>query len=166
MVTDIANLFKQISLGVYVVGVSSGTRKSAFTAAWVTQVSFDPLLLALSINPHGSSYSLLDSGKVFSVNVLGRDQSELACHFGTPGLTDKLAGVAWREGVTGSPLLLDALAWFDCEVTASYPAGDHRLILGRVVNGELLLPEQEPLIYRETGNLDGAERFYPVSFEA
>jgi flavin reductase (DIM6/NTAB) family NADH-FMN oxidoreductase RutF len=44
--------------------------RNAFTAAWVMQVSFDPLLLALSINPHHSSYGLLKEARAFSVNVL------------------------------------------------------------------------------------------------
>lgn len=163
MVTGIADLFKRISSGVYVVGVADGTRKSAFTAAWVMQVSFDPLLLALSVNPGSGSYALLEKGLVFSVNVLAQHQTDLARHFGMPG-ADKLAGVAWREGVTGSPLLHEVLAWFDCEVTACHPAGDHALIVGRVVEGKLLLPDQEPLTYRETGNLDGAERLFPAGF--
>ena len=56
---SIAALFQRVTQGVYVVGVAHGAVRNAFTAAWVTQVSFDPLLLALSINPHHSSYGLL-----------------------------------------------------------------------------------------------------------
>ena len=52
------------------VGVAHGGVRNAFTAAWVMQVSFDPLLLTLSINPHHSSYRLLKEGRAFSVNVL------------------------------------------------------------------------------------------------
>lgn len=48
---SVAALFQRLTQGVYLVGVSHGDRRNAFTAAWVMQVSFDPLLLALSINP-------------------------------------------------------------------------------------------------------------------
>lgn len=48
----IAALFQRLTQGVYVVGVAHGEVRKAFTAAWVMQVSFEPLLLALSINPH------------------------------------------------------------------------------------------------------------------
>ena len=48
---SIAALFQRLTQGVYVVGVAHGEARNAFTAAWVMQVSFDPLLLALSINP-------------------------------------------------------------------------------------------------------------------
>ena len=54
---SIAALFQRLTQGVYVVGVAHGEVRNAFTAAWVMQVSFDPLLLALSINPHHSSYA-------------------------------------------------------------------------------------------------------------
>ena len=48
---SVAALFQRLTQGVYVVGVAHGEVRNAFTAAWVMQVSFDPLLLALSINP-------------------------------------------------------------------------------------------------------------------
>ena len=164
MGTGMADLFKRISLGVYVVGVADGARKSAFTAAWVMQASFDPLLLVVSVNPRSASHAVLESGQVFSVNVLARQQIDLAHHFGMPGAGDKLAGVAWREGLTGCPLLDEAVAWFECEVTAHHPAGDHVLIVGRVVDGKLAKPELEPLTYQDTGNMDGAERLFPAGF--
>jgi flavin reductase (DIM6/NTAB) family NADH-FMN oxidoreductase RutF len=73
MIENMDTLFKQISLGVYVIGVSDGERQNAFTAAWVMQVSFNPPLLAISINPEHYSYQLLQKGGVCTVNVLGLD---------------------------------------------------------------------------------------------
>src|SRR4029453_12484659 len=55
MSDSIAALFQRLTQGVYVVGVAHGELRNAFTAAWVMQVSFDPLLLVLSINPDHSS---------------------------------------------------------------------------------------------------------------
>ena len=56
------------------------------------QVSFNPLLLALSIDPHHPSYRLLKEGRAFSINVLKKGQLVLAKHFARPASTDKLAG--------------------------------------------------------------------------
>lgn len=159
-----AELFRRITLGVYVVGVGARERHNAFTAAWVAPVSFQPLLLVLSINPKHSSYQLLKEGGGFSVNVLRRDQIDLAAHFGGPSQTDKLAAVDWYPGKTGAPLLEDVLARFECEMTEEYPVGDHVLIVGRVLDGVLLQPEAEPLIYRETGDMDGASMILPDRF--
>lgn len=159
-----AELFRRITAGVYVIGVADQEHHNAFTAAWVTQVSFQPLLLALSINPQHSSYKILKAGGGFSVNVLRNDQIDLAAHFGGPGQADKLSAVAWHPGKNGVPLLDDALARFECELTAEYPAGDHVLIVGKVLDGELLQPEAKPLTYRETGNMDGSTKIFPASF--
>ena len=73
------------------VGVAHGEVCNAFTAAWVMQVSFDPLLLALSINPQHSSYGLLKEGRAFSVNVLKKGQLDWPpTTIGQPALTNWL----------------------------------------------------------------------------
>jgi flavin reductase (DIM6/NTAB) family NADH-FMN oxidoreductase RutF len=105
-----SELCKYLSHGVYVVGVAAGEERNAFTAAWVMQVSFKPLLLAISINPHNYSYKLLETGGICTVNVLGQHQYHLAEHFGRSGLADKMAGLDWHTDKTGAPILSESLA--------------------------------------------------------
>jgi len=164
--TDVAALFHRLTQGVYVIGVADGERRDAFTAAWVMQVSFDPLLLALSVNPGNASAPILHAGRSFTVNVLRRGQLDLARRFGTRSGRDedKLAGVPWRAGGRGAPILEDALAWFECDLQASLPAGDHELVLGRVTGGRLEAPDAEPMTYAETGAMDGSAELYPEQF--
>ncbi len=164
MSDSIAALFQRLTQGVYVVGVAHGETRNAFTAAWVMQASFDPLLLALSINPRHSSYGLLKLGRVFSVNVLKKGQLELAAHYGRPARADKLASMDWTTGRAGAPLLREALAWFECQVVGEHPAGDHVLVLGKVIDGKLLDSKAEPMAYRETGAMDGASALFPDVF--
>ncbi len=87
------------------------------------QVSFDPLLLALSVNPGHASYPLLVAGGGFTVSVLSHDQLDLARHFGTRSgrETDKLAGIAWRPGRTGAPILVGAVAYLECRLDQPHP---------------------------------------------
>src|SRR5262245_65485707 len=113
MSRSIAALFQRLTQGVYVVGVAHGAVRNAFTAARVMQVSFDPLLLALSINPHHSSYGLLKAGRAFSVNVLKKDQLGLAEHYGQPTSANKLAETEWTTGPLGPPLLTESMVWCD-----------------------------------------------------
>jgi flavin reductase (DIM6/NTAB) family NADH-FMN oxidoreductase RutF len=164
-VADVADLFRRLTAGVYVIGVADGERRNAFTAAWLVQVSFDPLLVALSVNPEHASHPLLVGGGGFVVNVLKRDQFELARHFGTRSgrETDKLAGVAWQPAATGAPILTGALAWLDCRLERRITAGDHEIVLARPVAGEILAPDAAPLIYADTGDLDGSRELYPES---
>ncbi|HEV7364213.1 MAG TPA: flavin reductase family protein [Gemmatimonadales bacterium] len=163
---EISELFHRLTYGVYAIGVAAGEQRDAFTAAWVMQASFDPLLLALSINPHNASYRLLHAGGGFTVNVLKREQLELARRLGTRSGRDedKLAGVPWRPGRRGAPILQAALAYFDCELAGSIPAGDHELVLGRVTDGQLLDRRGAPLSYADTGDMDGSSALYPGRF--
>ena len=60
-------LFRRLTNGLYVVGVAHGEQRDGFTAAWLTQVSFDPLLVALSINPSHASFPLLVAAGTFAI---------------------------------------------------------------------------------------------------
>jgi flavin reductase (DIM6/NTAB) family NADH-FMN oxidoreductase RutF len=160
-------LFRRLTNGLYVVGVAHGEQRDGFTAAWVTQVSFDPLLVALSINPSHASFPILVAAEGFAVSILRHGQLELARHFGTQSgwAVDKLAGQRWQAAHGGAPVLLDALAYLECVLVDRRPAGDHELVLGRVVGGRVLAPEALPMTYAETDNLDGSAGLYPSTFE-
>lgn len=166
-VADVCDLFRRLTAGVYVVGVADGERRNAFTAAWLIQVSFDPLLVALSVNPGHAPFPLLVEGGGFAVSVLSRDQIHLARHFGTRSAreTDKLAGIAWRPGRGGAPILTEAVAYLECRLTQRIPVGDHEIVVGRPVAGEILRSDAIALSYADTGELDGSRELYPESFD-
>jgi flavin reductase (DIM6/NTAB) family NADH-FMN oxidoreductase RutF len=158
------DLFQRITRGVYVIGVVDGEERNAFTAACVMQASFDPLLLVLSINSGHTCYATLKSGRAFSVNVLKKGQLDLAAHYGQPSSANKLASTSWTTEITGAPLLPEALAWFECAAVTEQATGDHVLVVGKVLGAKLLDPHSEPLLYRETGDMDGASALYAKSF--
>jgi uncharacterized protein (TIGR00725 family) len=161
-------VFQRLSTGVYVIGVAHDGHANAFTAAWLTPVSFEPPLLVLSVNPEHASYPLLQRSGTFAVSVLGRGQLELAAWFGRRSGrdTDKLAGQPVHPRPSGAPVLRDAVAFVECRVEAQWSAGDHELFLARAVDGSVLRSEDEPLGSREIGNLDGADELYPPMFAA
>jgi flavin reductase (DIM6/NTAB) family NADH-FMN oxidoreductase RutF len=160
-------LFRRVSTGVYVVGVAHGSRMNAFTAAWITQVSFEPLLVALSVNPNNFSYSLLRGSGAFVVNMLKQDQLELARHFGTQSGAElnKLTGQRWRSGALGAPILEDAAAYLECRATQFLTAGDHEIVVGTAVGGEVIDDTAELMMYAQAGDLDGSSELYPERFE-
>jgi len=158
MIEDIETLVKRISHGVYVIGVGKGERQNAFTAAWVMQVSFDPLLLAISINPEHYSYQLMQESGVCTVNVLGQDQFALAEHFGRSA-PDKMAGFQWQQAVTGAPVLSESLAYLDCRVSHYADAGDHKIAVCKVVEAATL-NQGRPLLYSQTGDMDGSSELF------
>jgi len=164
MSEKLAPLFASLTHGIYVVGVAACGRKNAFTAAWVMQSSFKPPMLALSINPLHSSFALLKAGGGFTVNVLKSGQRDLAVHFGTPMVGNKLDSISWREAGRGAPILDAAMAWFECELAGESPSGDHVLVLGQVVNGGLLAEQACAMNYREMADEESAKRLLPGSF--
>ncbi len=92
----------------------------------------------------------------------------LAGRFGTDtnDARDKLSGIEWRHGLSGAPFLANALGFFDCAVRAESAAGDHRLVVGAVIDGALLRPDAQPLVYSDTGDLDGSAALFPDRFES
>jgi flavin reductase (DIM6/NTAB) family NADH-FMN oxidoreductase RutF len=160
----IADFMQTISTGVYVIGVTDGARKNAFTASSVMPVSYKPVVVAVTVGLDHASRPLLHAGKSFTINVLKGDQIDLARHFGLVSGrdTNKLAGVRWHPGLSGAPILMDTLAYIECELATIVPAGDHELVVGKVVDGAILARDEQPLQYRDTHNIDGARELYPA----
>jgi flavin reductase (DIM6/NTAB) family NADH-FMN oxidoreductase RutF len=127
---------RKIPHGVYVIGVRHGEQVNAFTGTWLTQVSFTPPLVALGVKKDSHSYEMVRQGRVFSVNLLGKDQKPVAEHFVKPAsvVGEKLAQVRHRPGKTGAPILEEAIAYFECEVRElASEGGDHAVVIGEVV---------------------------------
>jgi flavin reductase (DIM6/NTAB) family NADH-FMN oxidoreductase RutF len=141
--------------GLYAVSTGTPDRWNAFTANWVSQVSFDPPLVVVSVENTSVSLPIIRDSGHFAVHVFADEQRDLA---GTLGKTfarhpEKLNGLTFQAGDTGCPRLLDTLGWVECEVVNEMPAGDSTLVLGRVT--EAGISEQtgakEPLTMRAAG---------------
>ena len=140
-----------LTYGLYAVTVRHGEEHNVFTANWLSQVSFDPPLLALSVENDSRSIGILRASGGFTVNVLPRGAADVAGALGRRSVTDpdKLSRVEWDEGPTGRAVLRQALAAIDCAVESSLPAGDSTIFVARI-EGALLLREGEPLRMSET----------------
>jgi flavin reductase (DIM6/NTAB) family NADH-FMN oxidoreductase RutF len=101
-------------------------------ASSFTSVSMDPPLVLFCAGKTSSSWARIHEAGVFCVNVLGEEQESVSRAFSTRGV-DKFAGVAWTKGVSGSPVLTDALAWMDCSMHNEVDAGDHIVAIGRIL---------------------------------
>ncbi len=127
---------RKIPHGVYVIGVKQGNQLNAFTGTWLTQVSFTPPLVAIGVKKDNLSFRMIEQDRVFTVNILGKDHKPLAEHFVKPAsvVGEKLKEVPHRTGVTGAPILNDAIAYVECQVREIANAlGDHAVVIGEVV---------------------------------
>ncbi|HEX6817238.1 MAG TPA: flavin reductase family protein [Ktedonobacterales bacterium] len=139
--------------GLYAVSVRAGERRNAFTANWLSQVSFDPPLLALSVDNTASSLELIRAARRFVVNVYGAEQRELSGRLGKTlsRSPDKLEGIALGETASGQPYLRETLGWVEVAVESETPAGDSTLFLGRVVDAGMQRRGEDPLTMRAAG---------------
>jgi len=140
-----------LSYGLYAVTVRRGGEHAGFTANWLTQVSFDPPLLALSVESDSHSITFIQATGIFTVNVLPRGATETA---GTLGrrwakVPDKLERVGWDAGPNGCAVLHEALGYLECAVDAALPAGDSTLFVARIT-GAGVLREGPPLMMSDT----------------
>jgi flavin reductase (DIM6/NTAB) family NADH-FMN oxidoreductase RutF len=135
--------------GVYIVTVRAEDKINGMTAAWVSQVSFSPLLLMVSIAPPRYTHGLVEKAGYFAINTLPAGREDLAKHFGFKSgrKVDKLEGLPFSDGPNGSPILEDAMAYAECKLTQSVTVGDHTLFIGEVVAGDIIKKGVEPLIF-------------------
>jgi len=115
-----------------VTGMADGV-PAGLTCQSLVSLSLDPALVAFCPSKRSRSWQRIEQSGAFCANVLTEDQEEISRVFATSG-ADKFRGVGWRPAETGSPILSDVLAWIDCRVEARHDAGDHHIIVGRVVD--------------------------------
>lgn len=119
--------------GVTVVTSMSGGRPVGMTCQSFTSVSLAPPLVLFCPAKTSRAWPQMQRAGFFCVNLLSHDQLELSDAFARKGV-DKFAGVSWRESATGAPLLDGVLGWVDCTIYAVHEAGDHYVVIGRVMD--------------------------------
>ncbi len=119
--------------GVTVVTSMSGGLPVGMTCQSFSSVSLDPPLVLFCPAKTSRSWPLIQRAGHFCVNLLSHGQHDLSNAFATKG-ADKFAGVTWRPSATGAPLLDGVLGWVDCTVYAVHEAGDHYVVIGRVMD--------------------------------
>src|SRR2546421_2707595 len=141
-------VLRTFTYGLYVVSCADEGEINAFTANWLSQASFDPPLLMISVENASKSLPMILRSRVFTVNVLRSGSRALAGKLGKSAVRDpeKMAGIEYEIGANGCPILHDALAWVACEVRHTAPAGDSTLIIPEVVDTSMLAEGPAPSI--------------------
>jgi flavin reductase (DIM6/NTAB) family NADH-FMN oxidoreductase RutF len=139
--------------GLYVIGSKSGDRLNLMTANWATQVSFDPKLVAVSVEKTAVTHELIAVGGVFALSIVDRDDRASVRRFTKPAELDPeartLNGFAFRTAVTRAPILEQAVAHLDCEVRQTVDCGGHDLFIGEVVDAAFSKDEDTPVLRME-----------------
>ncbi len=147
-------VLRQFTYGLYAVTAAHEGERGVFTANWLSQVSFEPPLIVLSVERESSTLPLIRASGRFVVCPFAAHQRELAGALGRPKhrAGDKFAtlNLAVVETATGDPALADALGYVVCQVEAEMQAGDSIVFLAQVIEARIL-SEGDPLTMRDAG---------------
>jgi flavin reductase (DIM6/NTAB) family NADH-FMN oxidoreductase RutF len=146
----IAGVFSAFASGVTLVTVADGRDDVGTTVSAFCPVSGEPPLVLVSLIAGSYPAELLGRVDRFAVTVLAAGQRVLAGRFaasGRPGARLLLDGVAHRRGTLSQALIPEGgLAALDCEATERVQAGDHLLVIARVLDVPYLAEGGQPLI--------------------
>jgi flavin reductase (DIM6/NTAB) family NADH-FMN oxidoreductase RutF len=136
-------VLRMIPYGIYVLTADDAKGNiAAATVNWVTQSAFAPPLVVVAIKADSGTYQTVKAAGTFALNMLGKDQKNLAFTFFKPAAVSdgKISGQAFRKGATGAPILVDAPGAVECRVTDVIERGDHHVVVGEVVEAHLNKP--------------------------
>ncbi|MGH8981407.1 MAG: flavin reductase family protein [Acidimicrobiales bacterium] len=121
-----------------------------FTCQAFASLSLEPPTVVLAPAKSSTSWPRMARAGHFCVNILAEDQEELSHVFSVSG-GDKFDGVPWHSGASGAPVLEDVLAWCECRLEIVHDAGDHELVIGRVVDMGVSGRDRGPLLFYRGG---------------
>jgi flavin reductase (DIM6/NTAB) family NADH-FMN oxidoreductase RutF len=148
-IDPVVEALESLPYGLYIIGSHGSDNINGMMADWVMQVSFNPRLVAVSLERNSTTLRNLRESGFFTVNMLGAEQRALAVKFCQPRqaskvegrsesastvIYDKMAGVPYQMGAqTDCPILDEGLAFLECQVVELVDVGDHTLAVGRVL---------------------------------
>ena len=135
--------------GVVIVTALDGDEPVGMACNSFSSVSLEPPLVLFCAAKSSSTWPRIETSGKWAANILDEDGEEVCRLFAQKG-ADRFARIAYTPGRTGSPILEDALAFVDCETIDKHDAGDHVIVVGRVV--ELgYQHEGKPLLFYRGG---------------
>ena len=132
-------VLRTFTYGLYALTVEAGEEAHGATVNWVMQSSFDPPMLAVSVEKTSRSLELIRRHGVFSINVFRSDQRALAGQLGRHHANEpgKFQGVAWERGPTGAPVLVETLGCVECRAVGEVDSGDSVVLVAEILEATL-----------------------------
>jgi 3-hydroxy-9,10-secoandrosta-1,3,5(10)-triene-9,17-dione monooxygenase reductase component len=135
----LAQALGRIPSGLFVVTCQGEHGPLGFLGSFVQQVGFDPPTIAVAVGQGRDHLAAIRASGHFAVSVLDPE-----CKHAMPPFFGKVPEgqtpfdvLAHRATEHGPVVLDDALAWFACRVTGEFDAGDHVVVFGQALAGEL-----------------------------
>jgi len=140
------SLMSHFATGVTIVtGVEPEGGPVGLTANAVASVSLEPPLLLVCMERRSSSLDVVLRTGRFGLSILRRGDEELARRFSEDLPAERFRGLTLTTAESGMPVLAECLAWVDCKMWRGFEAGDHRIVVGEVL--ECHVSSGDPLVF-------------------
>jgi flavin reductase (DIM6/NTAB) family NADH-FMN oxidoreductase RutF len=131
---EIIQALTQFTYGIYVLTTAKGDEKHGMIASWVSQVSHEPPLVMVAVRKNRRTHPIVKEAGAFAIHVLDVDSGKkLLDKFKLPMPEQRFEGAECTTLETGCPILIDTLAYLDCNLVEAIDTGDHTLFIGEVV---------------------------------
>jgi len=147
---QMAEAFRWIPYGIYVLATRQGAESRAMIVSWVSQVSYSPPLLMVALRQNRPALPAIRESGAFSLSLLSRDQKRLVDRLKEPTSQNQPSDLFRQASQKGPPRIKGACASWECRLFSQRETGDHTLIIGEVISTMVNL-EREPLTTAEYG---------------
>ena len=131
-----------MTYGIYVLTSFYKEEINGMIASWVSQVSYDPLLIMVAVHTQRYSHRLIEKSGCLALHVVAREQGDLLSRFKGSDPQAKFSSLPWHRGTTGSPVLENCIACFEGRVVDKFSPGNHTLFVAEVVDAKVMAPGQ------------------------
>ena len=137
---------RRTAAGVAVVTTLRREQQSGLTVSSFVSLSFAPPSILVCLNGESSTLDAIRESGVMAVNILADHQIGIAEVFaGGQRGEARFDHGEWISLETGSPVLKEAIATFDCRLATTFEFGTHHIVIGEVMAVEV--GEATPLLY-------------------
>jgi flavin reductase (DIM6/NTAB) family NADH-FMN oxidoreductase RutF len=145
------NGMRLLASGCSIIAAGDEESRAGLTATAVCSICADPPRLLVCVNRKTRAHAVIERSGRLSVNLLAEQHDELAKRFAgmADGVyaDDRFLEGAWADGDTGTPVLRDALASFECRVVQTMNSGSHSMFLCDVAQVRTSDEKARPLLY-------------------
>jgi len=142
--------FHKLSYGLYIIATELNGKNFGYIGNTVFQVTSEPEQVAISCHKNNFTTDKILESKKFSISILKKEvNTSIIGEFGfmSGSEFDKFRNIKTTTSVTGSPIIMDStVAWLDCKVVNSIDVGSHMLIIGEVLDSDVISGD-DPLTY-------------------
>lgn len=146
-------ILRLFTYGLFVATSPGPEGPRAATVSWVTQVSFEPRLIAVAMRKGTAICEAVQSSRRFALHLVGADQPDFARAFFkvTASGPNSIAEYRFDLSPNGLPIFEAAPGWLECEVVEeANAAGDHAVFIARLIGCGMRTPGVAPLALRDT----------------